>query len=207
MAITNYATLVTAVSAWVERANDSNYTGEVDTFIDMAEARFNRALIGDPRLEANTTLTTDSDGEATLPSDYLALKFAFWDSSTDIPLDVVSWEQLKRLNTADTSGNPCRLAIRNTTLKLGPIKAGSVDLNYYAKITPLDGTNTTNWLITLAPDVYLLMSLAMGHLFNEDLQQAALLEAKAMALLNEVRQQGEASHIFNAGLSLPGAVA
>lgn len=207
MAITTYATLKTALETWQARSGDSVFTGEVDTFIDLAEARINRALIGDSRMEKNTTLTTDSNGEVSLPSDFLAVRFAYWDAATDSPLDVVSWEQLKRLNVTDSSGVPCRFAIQNTTLKLGPIKAGDVDFNYYAKITPLDGTNTTNWLLTLAPDVYFYLSLACSYTLVENEQKAALYERLGMSLLGEVKEQGDMAQYMNAGISLPGAVA
>lgn len=194
MAITGYTTLKTALAAWVERASDTNYTGEADTFIDMAEARFSRALVGHYRMETSSTLTTDSSGEATLPSGFLAMRTAIWQGAEYLTIKPVSWGLLQNLNPYNESDVPSQYAIRDTTLKVGPIKAGSLDISYWATLAglseDLSGSNETNWLFDQAPDVYLIMGLAMGHLFNENIQQAAVMEAKAMDLLSEVSGLG-----------------
>lgn len=202
MAITTYSELKTEVSAWVRRASDSTYTGEADTFIDLAEAAMSRMLIGHPNLDESTTLSTDSSGEATLPSDFQAVRSAIWDGSYDQTLDPVSWGALQNLNVTNVSGVPVRYAIQGTTIKVGPIAEGSLILNYWETLPALSGSNTTNWLLTAAPDAYLAMCLAEGHEFNEHFDKAQTWRSKATAKLMEVAGVGQLAIYANAGVIL-----
>lgn len=202
MALDSYANLKTAVSAWVERSSDTTYTGEVDTFIDLFEAKASRALIGDYRLDATTTLSTDSSGEAALPSDFQAIRSAIWEGAYDDPLEITSWARLKAINPYQQSGVPKYAAVQDQTIKTAPTKAGDLELNYWKTLPALTDSNTTNWLLTNAPDAYLLGCIAMGHLFNEDETRAAALDAKAMAILDEVRSVSDVAIYANAGVSM-----
>lgn len=194
MAITNYSTLKAALASWVERSADTAYTGEADTFIDMAEAKFSRALVGHYQMEATTTLTTDSSGQATLPSGFLAMKTAIWDGAYDATLKPTSWGAAQNLNPYNSSDIPKQYAIQNTTVQVGPIAAGSLVITYWSTLAglslDLSATVTSNWLLTQAPDAYLLMGIAMGHLFNEKLSEASAMEQAAMREINEVAGLG-----------------
>lgn len=191
MAVTTYDELKTAVSAWVERASDSTYVAQVDTFIDLAESIASRALIGHYRLDATSTLTTDANGEATLPTDLQAIRSVIWDGSYDRPLNIVSWAKLQELNPSNIGGIPNYAAVRGTTIKTAPIAAGSLIVNYWQRVPALNDSNTTNWLLTDAPDAYLFLSVAQGHIFNEYPDKAAQLEAMGRRILSEVKSTGD----------------
>ena len=203
MAISTYAELKTALSSWVERAADTSYVGEVDTFIDMAEANFNRLLTSHHEMDATTTLTLDSNGVTTLPADYLAYRSAIWDGAADLPLSYMAWASLQAHNPFNTSGVPVYFSIRGTTLKVAPVAEGAnLAFNYTAKLAALSDSNTTNWLLDLAPDAYLFMGLAMGHAFNENEVKAAGMEAKAKQILQEVFNLGQLAQFNYTGVTL-----
>jgi len=202
VALTTYAELKTAISAWVERSADAIYVGEVDTFIDMAEAKFSRKMINHYQMDSSSTLSTDSAGETTLPADYLAYKTVIWDGSNDLPMDFVTWGSLQYANPANISGVPNKFSIRGTTLKVGPIKQGGVLLSYSATLPALTDANPTNWLLDIAPDAYLVMCLAAGHLFNEDYQTADAMEGRSYALLADVGVIGDLATTNYSGISL-----
>jgi len=166
MAFTDYSGLKGAITSWVERAGDTAYTGEVDTFIDLAEAKLNRELRHHEMLKT-TTLTTDANGEATLPTDFISASAIYWNNSPKVLLKSTSWARLIELNPASSSGIPFFYSVLGTTIKVSPVASGAkLEIAYYAKLTPLDDTNTTNWLIDLAPDLYLYMALAEGAAFT-----------------------------------------
>lgn len=203
MALDSYANLKTAVATFGERTADTTYTSNVDDFLDMAEATMSRILVNHHQLSKSTTLTTDSSGEVSLPSDYVTYKSVIWDDSWDLPLRYVTWDQLQYDNPYNVSGTPVRFSIQGTTIKVGPIKAGAfLKLIYSARLRPLDGTNTTNWLLTEAPDAYLLMTISAGHLFNENYEQAALTEGKATDMLEKVMHTGVVGQYGNVGIEL-----
>lgn len=65
MAITDYSSLKAGISTFLARGADLD--NQRDDFIDFAEAYFNRVLRV-TQMEEETSLTTDSSGNATLPT-------------------------------------------------------------------------------------------------------------------------------------------
>ena len=79
MAITSYSTLQSTVLAYFDAAGDTDMSGQVQTFIALAEERLNYGSKGGPveseplrvrEMEVSTDLTPSS-GVCTLPDDYL----------------------------------------------------------------------------------------------------------------------------------------
>ena len=76
----NYTDLKGEIATWLARSGDSNITDNVDTFIDLAEADFNRVLRTDEMI-AEATLTLSSGvGTVARPSDYLQTVSAYNDT-------------------------------------------------------------------------------------------------------------------------------
>jgi hypothetical protein len=209
MALDTYSGLKASLASWIERSADTTYTGTADDFIDLSEAKFTRMLakMGHRKLEETSTLTTDSNGEVALPADFVMEKSLIWDGAADAPLEFVSWSQLQFLNPYNESGVPCRYSIQNSTVKVGPIAAGDILLTYYETLPALSDANTTNWLLTLAPDAYLFMGIAMGHAFNEDESRALAWEAKAAQILEEAGVIGQMAGLHNASMNLEMVIA
>jgi hypothetical protein len=194
MAVTTYATLTTAISSWSERAYTS---GQTDEFIALAEAAFNRRLGSNYRRKVTATITTDSSGEATIPSGVIRIESLTQDLLGSVPLTQIAWNSLIALNPYAEADSAAYFAIKGTTLKVAPVTEDDFVAVYWAKLTGLSSGNTTNWLLDLAPDAYLAMCQSVQRAYEEDFQVATLYEAKANAILDELVSQGNVAEYGN----------
>jgi hypothetical protein len=133
------------------------YTGRDDfghmfpRFVSYAENKLNRQLrVGG--METSTTITTATDGTVALPADYLEMRQV--KRSTGYVMDLLT------PNAADWqygshSGTPHAYAVIGSTFHVKPYASETFSIIYYAKIDPLTVSNTTNWLLTDAPLIYL----------------------------------------------------
>ncbi len=149
--ITNYATLQTAVSDYLAR---DDLTSFVPNFIQNAENKLYRTL--NLRNEETALSVAISSGVATVPSDFKALKFAYYDTD---PVSVLNWVTLGELyreypNRAD-SGTPFLISREGTNFVFGPLSVdGTLKGVYYAKQDPIRTTDPS-WYATNAPEALL----------------------------------------------------
>lgn len=183
MAISNRSDLLAAIDDYTDRSYSES---RKDIWIGNAEAKFNRHLVSTFRRKTTTTLTTDSAGEAALPSGFVGLSSIVRDLLGSAPLKQVSWDALVAMNPNEDQGDPTHYAIIGTALKVAPIYEDSFNAVFESKLTALSASNTTNWLLTLAPDAYLTMCLAEEALFTRDFAAAGGLEAKAISMVDEI---------------------
>ena len=196
--ITDYASLTTAIGDWSERT----YTqSQVDGFIGLFEARANRILGHNYRREVEKTLNTDANGEVTLPTGFVGMRSIVRDVSGSVPLLPVTWGQLSTLNPYAESGDPVNYAISGSTLKVAPIAGDDFTAVYWSKLTGLNSTDTTNWLITLAPDAYLWGVLAQAYAFEED-PRAMNYREISDAIIDELRVMSDLAQFSNAEVVL-----
>lgn len=199
MAVTNYTTLTAAINAWSERAYTS---AETDEFIALAESAFNRRLGSNYRRKVTATITTDSSGEATIPSGVIRLESLTRDVLGSVPLTQVAWNALVALNPYAIGDDAQYFAIKGTALKVAPVTEDDFVAVYWAKLTGLSSGNATNWLIDLAPDAYLAMCQSVQRAYEEDFQIAALYEGKANAILDELVSQANVAEYGNTEMVL-----
>lgn len=204
MAIDSYTNLKTAITSWATRAGDTDFTGEEDNFIQLAEAEFNRALPGDYRRITTATVTTNSSGQGTLPTGFALMRRLVRDYSGALPLEPTSWAALTVLNPYNESGTPTHYAIRGTVLIVAPICEDDFFATYERELVGLSGSNATNWLLEDGPDIYLNMCIAQGHAFNEDWANEAIYKNRALTALDALVAQGQVAQFGNAGVVLPG---
>jgi hypothetical protein len=186
MALVNYTDLQGAVADWMAR---SDLTARIPDFIVMAEARFNRQLRMSGMVTSGTISLTA--GVATLPATYLEWIACEWDgASRDQTLvyrepDSEHWRRLYRPN-----GDPQMFTIIGSSLKVRPVGAGSVILDYYRTIPDL-ATNTTNWLMTKSPDLYLAMSKFFAKDYISDPEKKAEAVAEAESEMQKALMEGD----------------
>lgn len=163
MAINTFATLVTAATEWLARDNDATLTARVPDFITLFEAKVNRTLFV-PQMEVRSTTTVDtSDTEPeflSLPDDFQTMRRIRLSSvAGKPPLKFLSGSQIDdmRYSRDNVTGQPTAYAITGTEIELFPTPGEdyTVEMVYRRNIPALTLTNTTNWLLTLAPDFYL----------------------------------------------------
>ncbi len=146
MALTSYSTLKTSIANWLNR---SDLTDEIaDDFIVLTEADLNSKL-RIRKMVTQTTITIDSETES-LPTGFLQVRnFYILSGGTD------------QLRGTSTSGTPEVYTILGDTFRFSPKPDTSYTgyINYYKKFDALSVTNTSNWILTDHPAIYLYGSL------------------------------------------------
>lgn len=163
MAINTYATLITAATEWLARDQDSTLIARIPDFITLREAQFNRTLFV-PQMETRSTTTvdtTDTEPEfITLPTDFQTMRRIRLSSVTGKPaLKFLSGTQIDEMRYAsdNVSDQPTSYTIVGSEIELFPTPGENYTLEmvYRKNIPALTSGNTTNWLLSLAPDLYL----------------------------------------------------
>ena len=167
MALSNYTELQASIASWLNR---DDLTSQIPDFILMAEARFNRDFINEgktpPReMEGSADLTVNAQSVA-LPSDFLRLRRLYLNTSPIRPLQYVSPHTFWQSWAGSQTGKPEVFTIEGANALFGSTPDGSYTgkLSYYQKIPDL-ATNSTNWLLTLSPDMYLYAALLCAEPF------------------------------------------
>lgn len=168
MALSTYSELQTAVGSWLNRSDlDTN----IPDFIALAESSFNRVL----RTRNQITRATSSVAEqfVALPSDLLELHNIQLNTSPVKRLQQVTMTKADDLKSSiSTSGTPAYFALTGSNIELIPTPDASqtLEIVYYATITALSDVNTSNWLLTSYPDIYLYGTLVQAepYLMNDE---------------------------------------
>lgn len=186
MSITTYAELQTAVGTWLARDDLTSY---IPDYITLFEAHANRRLRV-RQMETSTNLTPSS-GAATLPSDYLQWRRVTWTGSTRRELEYVHPSYMQAAYPDTSSGYPTVFTIEGSSIKIRPLDTTDLEFDYYQKVPVLSGSNTTNWLLTAHPDVYLFGSLceAQGHLVDFD--KLLIWKQRRDEILSEIEKLSE----------------
>lgn len=160
MSIATYDGLKAAIANWLNR---TDLTAEIPDFIELAE---NRILheIRTPTNEKTILLSVNSEGYATLPSDFLEAKDVFWNYN---PLKRVSLTEIHSYQ--DQAGVPTCFARETYRLKFfptsGTTSANEARMIYYYDVGRLASDTQTNAMLTMAPEVYLYASLVEASNF------------------------------------------
>ena len=182
MPFTTYSELQTAIEDWLAREDMT--TAQVKDFITLFEASVNRRLRV-RQMETSTTLTPSS-GSATLPTDYLAWRRVTWTGSTRVELQYVHPSVLQQYYPDTPSATPTVFTIEGSTLKVRPVDGTGLEFGYFQKVPVLSDSNTTNWLLTAYPDLYLFGSLVEARMFEVDEERAAVWKARRDEILAEI---------------------
>lgn len=179
MAITDNASLLTAIAGW---SNRTEFTSVIPDFVVATEAIFNYGD-GEPadqdyivplRTREMVTLATSitiAAGIGTLPADFLEPIRALSSTSTPATLQYAPPDWYTENFPSGQSTSPKFYTIMGSSLYCGT----SVVLDYYAKIGPL--ASGVNWLITKSPMAYLYGGLYHLYLYDKAGDQAATFRA------------------------------
>lgn len=204
MAITTYAELQTALGDWLNRADLDQ---KIPDFIRLAESTLNDVLRQADMVTQATNVTITA-GRADLPVDALEIVYAQVTNTEDEPLEQISPQQLTMLRRTRTrdAANPRFFAIIGRKIVVTPTpSSGGLDLDYYQRIPALTSSNTTNWLLTDAPHVYLYTSLLHATPFlMDDARYAVFQNTVSQHVMAAVKSQQTLSFddIKTAGFSL-----
>lgn len=160
MALDTYNGLISEAPHWLFDRDD--LTSQWANFIRMFEAKMNRTLFCRQMEQRSTTPVNLSSAEPefiSLPSDFQTMRRLRITSATGKPnIKYATPAQLDSMREKDdTAGTPQFFTIFGTEIELYPTpnEAFTLELIYRKNIAALSVANQSNWLLQLAPDLYL----------------------------------------------------
>lgn len=196
----SYSALTTALGTWEERTYTST---ETDQFIRLWEARANRKLAQDYRRRDAATVNTDASGVGTIPTGFVGLTSITRDVVGSLPLKQVSHAAFIQRNPYEVSDDAQVFALLNSTeFIVGPVTDDDFLVKFSEVLPTLSGSQTTNWLLDLAPDCYLFGSQSAAAAYAKDYTNAALLQAQADDILDQIVAQGNVAEYGNVEMTL-----
>ena len=173
MALDTFAGLKATIADYLNR---DDLTAIIPSFITIAEAKFNRKLRTRQMIKrANGQIES---AFFAYPSDWLQAKEFQLNTNPIVRLQFVTeayGDELKA-NRYVSIGQPAYYTITGTQLEFIPTPDStySAELTYYAKIPALSDSNTSNWLLAYAPDLYLYGALLEAAPYLKDDERLAV---------------------------------
>lgn len=192
--ITSWGTLKTEVANAINR---SDLTSDVPFFIQLAEQRIYREL----RVRQMETALSSaiSSGVIAVPSGYREMKFAYINST---PIQSLARKDAEWIYynypTRSSDRTPKYFAREAGNFIFGPYPDSTYTVKgvYYKQLDLLSDSNTSNWLITDAPDLIYFGALAEAAAWMDDGEAVAKWEpkfARAKAMVQRQDEQEEFS--------------
>lgn len=195
--ISTYTELQAAAVEYLGRDQDTTLIARVPTFIQFFEAKMNRNLFV-PQMEQRSTATVDTgstDPEfVSLPSDFQTMRSVRLSGVAGKPrLEFRTKTQIDdfRYSRDNTSDQPVYFAIVGTEMELAPTPNEDYALEMvYRKKLPALASNSTNWLLSLAPDLYLYGTLLEAEPYLKNDPRIATWGAGYSMALNDLNNLG-----------------
>ncbi len=160
--ISDYTSLQTAVTEYLARDQDTTLIARIPTFIQLAEAKFNRQLFVRQMEQRSTAVTDATSSEPefiSLPADFQSMRRIRVSSITRKPqVEFMSGIQLDefRAKISNMPGRPRYFTVFGDEIELAPTPDADYTIEMvYRQNIPALADNTSNWLLMLAPDLYL----------------------------------------------------
>jgi hypothetical protein len=167
MALTTYAELKTSIGDWLNR---SDLTTAIPDFISLAEAQIERTL-RTRQMIVRANASFDAQYGA-VPSDFLETKsLKLTSTNPETPLQFLSIDALDNEMTKYTaSGKPKFFGVVGGQFRIVPTPDSNytTELTYYAKLTKLSSSVSSNWLLASSPDIYLYGALLQAAPYLQD---------------------------------------
>ncbi|WP_018897166.1 hypothetical protein [Rhizobium sp. 2MFCol3.1] len=153
MAIQSYSDLISAIDSYTVGAGAPG-----DLCVMLAEEAL-RPLLKHYRMEKKLTQTVPGGTSPSLPEDFQEARAI-----------LVNGKRPRPLSFQNTDPSTLGYVLTGTTLEIRPVPTEDYqfDLYYYQRLPSLSATNTTNWLLTYFPTVYLRASLAQAYHWLKD---------------------------------------
>jgi len=186
MALDSFVNLKTSVADWLNR---SDLTDTIPDFIRLVEAELGRILQGRP-MRTSVAVSFDTTGALAVPTDFVRpVTLTLETSVFSQPVEVKPYDYLIQKRGQLISGIPRYVSLVGNTFQFAPIPdsiyAGV--LVYDAALAPLSATQTTNWVLTSHPDVYLFGSLYQAAPYLKDDERIPMWESRYRSALDQIR--------------------
>lgn len=214
MSITDFTTLKTVAVEYLAREGDATLIARVPTFIQLFEAKMNRMLFV-PQMEKRSTAAVNTGSTEpefiALPGDFQSMRTVRLSGVTGKPrLSFMTPTQLEdyRYSIDNVTGQPIYFSVFGEEMELAPTpnEDYTLEIIYRSFLSALSDSNTSNWLLTLAPDLYLYGTLLESAPYIKEDGRIQTWAAGVSTALNDLNNLG-ARQSFDSGpstVSLPG---
>jgi len=202
MALTNYTGLKASLADFLNR---DDLTSVIPDFVALAEAQINRD-VRHWRMEARSSGQQDpADEYMQIPADWVeTIRLHLTGTGTSV-VNLVSRDAMadKRAAQENAAGTPRMYTHANGQFQLFPTPDATTnfELLYYQKIPSLI-TNTDNWLLLEAPDVYLYGALLHSAPYLAEDARLAVWAQLYSAAVQRLNQTSEDAMFSGSGLTL-----
>jgi hypothetical protein len=161
----------------------------------LTEAKVNRWLRTMEMISRSTI--TISTQYTTLPADFREAKtLKLIVNGADVPFEYLNPSQMiaRNAKTGAGTGQPSAYTIVGLTLEVNPTPDASYtggELAYFQKVPSLSVSNTTNWLLTKHPDVYLYGALLHAAPYLKADERVPVWQSFYDAAQDEIRIENE----------------
>lgn len=202
MAITTYAELKTAVADWLDRSDLTSYMGD---FVTLAEGYLNRNVMH--RKMITSTDLSPASNVYTLPTDYLHYVRVVEKASVRRDLEFIPPAVADQRYADRASGISSNFTIVGDSLTAFPLSTNDIELTYRQKIPALSDSNTTNWLLTASPELYLRAAQFQALIFINETSSARYQTTAALTerLVSDLNDESMLGQYYQAGLQMRGS--
>lgn len=173
MSLDTYANLQASIISYLKR---TDLSGNVQDFITLCETMLNRKFIGmnpppygeEATQTGNLVVASTPPALLALPAGYMGMKRF----QLQIPGDfkALKYKTPQQMATYQCSGNPEFYTTNGANIEIAapPDSTYAYVWTYYKSFTPLSDSNTSNWVLVSAPDLYLYGSLIQAEPFMKN---------------------------------------
>ena len=201
MAISTYDELKVSIANFLNR---DDLTATIPDFIALAESNINRD-VRHWRMQSKSTLAIAGQFTA-LPTNWLEAGRLSLQGDGTSELELVSLAEIgyMRAGSDDSTGRPKYYAISGGDLEVypSPDSTRTADIIYTARTDALSDSNTANWLLTYAPDVYLYGSLIHTAPYLKEDERTTLWAAMFNAAVTNLNKDSQKAKVGGSGMRM-----
>jgi hypothetical protein len=204
MAITNYTNLKSSIADFLNR---DDLTDVIPTFIALAEADFNRNVRHYKMEKRSNGEQSGGDEWMQIPSDWLEtirLHVIAGGTSAVTLTSRAAMADIRAKNENISTKTPYLYCHADSQFELYPTPSEDMqfELLYYQKIPALNDSDTTNWLLTDAPDVYLYGALKHSASYLQDDARLQVWQAQYQEALLNLNAYADNARYSGSGMTL-----
>lgn len=202
MTLATYADLQAAIADFLNR---EDLAAAIPSFIRLAESRINRDL-RHWKSTKKVTVSLSAQYNNVLPADFAQpIRLQITTGATS-EVEAISHAVMleQRALRNDRPGRPEAYALTAEQLEVYPTPDDTytAELLYYATVPALSSVNTTNWLLTDAPDAYLYGSLVHSAPYLKDDARIAIWESIYSTSIESLERASEDARFGGVGLRM-----
>ena len=191
MAITTYAELQTSIANWLNR---DDLTAVIPDFISLTEAQIARD-VRHWRQEKRVTTSVNEQYE-NLPIDWLEMIQIQLTAGGG--LQVISAAEMQNRKEASlVAEKPKYYRLTSNQIEFYPLPNASYEaaMQYYARVPALTNVDTTNWVLTDYPDIYLYGALIHAAPYLADDQRITVWASLYQSAVDSLDRDNKKSRV------------